>query len=261
MKIDETGLSHKTLELNSKEIRNVLDRIFKLSLPAGKFNIKADTITSLDGISLGRLDLPDDRSIRNRMTIYGTGKVSQSPGARRGIATAAEAGLEIGARAVGIGSVLPLKVMGEKILRQAGLIKHNGIAQYKARLRVRTPEGVQDIGHAVYTVRKFESLDDIPQVLKHLVPADHEHKVLGKPALISEAHVNLNVPNAIELAMGESLELDKLNESHLRKVLVTAYYNIQVDAAEGAVRRIHDSNHLPLELEPYEWKIVSTVRK
>ena len=240
----------------------ILDHIIKLAVVPKETQIQIARVTSFDGISLRSFD--PNAHFRNRMTIRRQGKVSQSPGS--GLRALAEESLDASTKLIGIGSALQLQKIGQMLLKQSGLIDHDGTAKYKASLKLNERE----IGEAVYTIYKYHSLKDLPESVTHLIPESERENILRTPALITKALVDVDLTNApvtkegfVQIRLGENMDIGHLSRDHGGNVILTAFYDVSTGSFDEAVKKITtESNNgsLSLDLGRFEYQTIATAR-
>jgi len=263
MKLEEAGLSLKQRTLSGLPMGNaILDHIIKLAVTPKETQIQIARVTSFDGISLRNFDPNAD--VRNRMTIRRQGKVSQSPGS--GLKALAEESLDASTKMIGIGSALQLRKIGQMLLKQSGLIEHDGTAKYKASLKLNQRE----IGEAVYTIYKYHSLKDLPESITNLIPESEHKNILGTPALITKALVDVDLTNApvtkegfVQIRLGENMDIGHLSRDHGGNVILTAFYDVSIGSFDETVKEITTESRndtLSLDLGQFEYQTIKTAR-
>lgn len=263
MALEEVGISLKQMRLSGLPMGNaILDHIVKLALEPKEAEIQVARVTTFDGISLRSFDPATD--IRNRMTVRGQGKVSQSPS--KGLTALAEETLDAGSKVVGIGSILQFRKIGQMLLKKGGLIAHDGTAKFRADLKLNG----KPIGAATYTVYKYHSLKDLPESISSLVPEDQREALLKRPALITKALVDVDLKRApvgkdgfVQIRLGENAEIGHLSRDHGSNVIITACYDVSIKSLDQTVADVSVEAHkgnLALDLGPFEFQTIATSR-
>lgn len=257
MSLEEVKLSLKKRKLSGQPMVLVfLDHVVKLAIEPRKTAIQIDRLISFDGISLRSFDPAVD--LRNRMTVRNQGKVSQSPKAKLGLL--AEETLDAGTKIIGIGSVLQLRKIVYMMLKQGGLVDHDGTAQYKAVLRSKG----QEIGNVVYTAYKHHSLASVPRLV---IPT--EAHVVKKPALVTKTLVNIDLTNApvnkgglVQVRMGANVSISHLSPDHGENVVISAFHQVDVspsgDQSAELQRQFHCGSASLDDLGPFEYETIAS---
>jgi hypothetical protein len=262
--IEKAGLSLRRQRLSNTEMGHpFVDFALLFALkPRKNTRIHLTKVTSFDGLSLSAFD--PNMHFRDAITIRKGGSVKRGGGNSFGVI--AEESLDAISDIQGI-PLKPLAKIGNVLLRMSKLVQHDDEETFESPL---TLSG-EKIGASKTRVRKYHLLDKLPGLIQRAMPNSETRELMGKPVLISDARVDLDLENApvnredgrVRLRIRENLDIGPLTASHRRGVIIKGRHSTQVQSTNPETEEVEIEQYQgqeTLDLGPVEYKVIATSR-